>query len=40
MVNDVAIAETMAKSVSKSPRGARLLETDAKPRAISSKLDC
>ena len=30
----------MDKSVSKSPRGARLFETDAKLRAISSKLDC
>lgn len=30
----------MDKSVSKSPGGARLFETDAKPRAISSKLDC
>ena len=29
----------MDKSVSKSPRGARLFETDAKPRAISSLLE-
>ena len=30
MVNDVAIEETMAKSVSKRQGGARLLATDAK----------